>query len=88
MTEKTPPGDRIAKVMSRAGIASRRDAEKMILEGRVKVNGKVVERAALNVTPDDKIVVDGKPIKTPKPQNPKTPKPLFINELLNSSIKF
>ncbi len=65
MTEKTPPGDRIAKVMSRAGIASRRDAEKMILEGRVKVNGKVVERAALNVTPDDKIVVDGKPIKTP-----------------------
>jgi 23S rRNA pseudouridine2605 synthase len=62
MTE-TPPGDRIAKVLSRAGIASRREAERMIAEGRVAVNGKVIERAALNVTAKDRIEVDGKPLR-------------------------
>ncbi len=52
MTNKTSPdGDRIAKVLSRAGVASRREAERMIEAGRVSVNGKVIDRAALNVTP-------------------------------------
>ena len=58
---KSPPGDRIAKVIARAGLASRREAERMIAEGRVAVNGAVIDRAALNVTPSDKITVDGKP---------------------------
>ncbi|SDY21410.1 pseudouridine synthase [Citreimonas salinaria] len=61
----SPPGDRIAKVIARAGVASRREAERLIEEGRVTVNGKVVDRAALNVTAKDKVEVDGKPLSAP-----------------------
>ncbi|SMY08728.1 pseudouridine synthase [Flavimaricola marinus] len=68
MTDKpTPDGDRIAKVLSRAGVASRRDAEKMIAEGRVAVNGKRIDSPALNVGAGDRISVDGKPIGPPDP---------------------
>ena len=63
----TPTGDRIAKVLSRAGIASRRDAERMIEAGRVSVNGKRITSPALNVTPGDRISVDGKPVGPPEP---------------------
>jgi len=66
-TPKTPAGDRIAKVLSRAGIASRREAEKMIGEGRISVNGKVIKSPALNVTAKDKIAVDGRPLDGPEP---------------------
>lgn len=67
-TPATPPkGDRIAKTLSRAGIASRREAERMIEAGRVSVNGAVITSAALNVTPADRIVVDGKPVGQPEP---------------------
>ena len=52
MTDTPPSGDRIAKVLSRAGIASRREAERMIEVGRVSVNGKTITSPALNVTPD------------------------------------
>ncbi|WP_033310466.1 pseudouridine synthase [Euryhalocaulis caribicus] len=61
-TEK-PAGDRIAKVIARAGIASRRDSEKLITEGRVTVNGKTIKSPALNVTEDDEIAVDGELLK-------------------------
>lgn len=67
MTSKTPPGDRIAKVIARAGLASRREAERMIETGRVAVNGKVIDRAALNVTEADRITVDGRPLGAPEP---------------------
>ena len=67
MTETPPPGDRIAKVLSRAGIASRRDAEAMIAEGRVAVNGKRIDSPALNIAPGDRITVDGKPVGPPEP---------------------
>ncbi len=60
-------GDRIAKVIARAGVASRREAERMIEAGRVTVNGKKIERAALNVTDTDKITVDGRDLKAPEP---------------------
>jgi len=60
-------GDRIAKVLARAGVASRRSAEVMIAEGRVRVNGAVIDSPALNVTARDKIAVDGKPIGKPEP---------------------
>ncbi|MDG2340544.1 MAG: pseudouridine synthase, partial [Paracoccaceae bacterium] len=60
MTQETPKGDRIAKVLARAGVASRREAERMIEAGRVSVNGKLLTSPALNVTASDKIVVDGK----------------------------
>lgn len=57
---------RIAKVMARAGAASRREAEAMILAGRVTLNGKPVDSPALNVGPRDKIELDGKPLGKPE----------------------
>jgi 23S rRNA pseudouridine2605 synthase len=59
-------GERIAKAIARAGICSRRDAEAMILEGRVSVNGKKLSSPALNVTDSDDIRVDGKPLPQPE----------------------
>ncbi|MBU7590878.1 MAG: pseudouridine synthase, partial [Sphingopyxis terrae] len=53
------PGERIAKRLARAGIASRRDAEELIAAGRIKVNGKVLSSPAFNVMPDDVIFLDG-----------------------------
>lgn len=68
MTEATKPeGERIAKVLSRAGVASRREAERMIEIGQVAVNGKVIDSPALNVTAADRITVDGKPLAAPEP---------------------
>jgi 23S rRNA pseudouridine2605 synthase len=58
-TPQTPDGDRIAKVIARAGRASRREAERLINEGRVSVNGKVIDSPALNVTARDRVSVDG-----------------------------
>jgi 23S rRNA pseudouridine2605 synthase len=55
-------GERIAKVMARAGVCSRRDAERLIAEGRVTVNGKPLSSAAVNVTAKDTVMVDGKPL--------------------------
>ena len=62
--EATEPktGERIAKVIARAGICSRRDAEKLIADGRVALGGEKVTSPALNVAPDALITVDGKPI--------------------------
>lgn len=67
MSTTPPPGDRIAKVIARAGRASRREAEALIAAGRVAVNGKVIDRAALNVTPGDRITVDGQDLAPPEP---------------------
>jgi 23S rRNA pseudouridine2605 synthase len=61
-----PEGDRIAKVIARAGICSRRDAEKLILEGRVKLDGVLVTSPALNVTENNVIQVDEKPLAEPE----------------------
>src|SRR3954454_19539227 len=55
-------GDRIAKVIARAGLASRREAEAWIAAGRVSVNGKAISSPALNVTARDRIAVDGNPL--------------------------
>jgi 23S rRNA pseudouridine2605 synthase len=57
-----PDGERIAKVMARAGLCSRRDAEEWIAEGRVSVNGSVIDSPALNIMPSDKVVIDGEPM--------------------------
>jgi 23S rRNA pseudouridine2605 synthase len=70
LDERRPPqpprekksGERIAKVVSRAGLASRRDAEEWIVQGRVTVNGRVINSPALDVTANDVISVDGKPL--------------------------
>lgn len=55
--------ERISKILARAGIASRRDVERMIMEGRVSLNGKVLETPVVNATLADKIEVDGQPIR-------------------------
>jgi 23S rRNA pseudouridine2605 synthase len=67
VTSPPPPGERIAKLLSRAGIASRREAERLIELGQVAVNGKVVASPALNVTPADRITVAGRLVEPPGP---------------------
>ncbi|WP_342148269.1 pseudouridine synthase [Methylorubrum sp. SB2] len=57
-----PEGERIAKAIARAGIASRRDAEALIEAGRVTLNGQVLTSPAINVTEADRITVDGEPL--------------------------
>lgn len=64
---ETPSGDRIAKVIARAGVASRREAEKLIEAGLVSVNGKVITSPALNVTGKDRVVVKGRALQAPEP---------------------
>ena len=59
---KPRPGDRIAKVMARAGLCSRRDAEAWILQGRVVVNGETLATPARDIVPSDRVEVDGKPL--------------------------
>ncbi|MDR2527202.1 MAG: rRNA pseudouridine synthase [Rickettsiales bacterium] len=56
-------GERVAKVIARCGYCSRRDAEKLITEGRVKINGKVIDTPAINIT-DHSIKIDNKLLKT------------------------
>jgi 23S rRNA pseudouridine2605 synthase len=53
------PGERIAKVIARAGVCSRRDAERLIAEGRVKINGEIVDTPARKVQIQDLIEVNG-----------------------------
>ncbi len=55
-------GERIAKRLARAGVASRRDAEALIEAGRVTLNGQVLTSPAINVTAGDAITIDGDPI--------------------------
>lgn len=58
---------RIAKAMARAGLCSRREAERWIAEGRVTVNGEVLTTPARDVGPDDVVLVDGKPLPSFEP---------------------
>jgi 23S rRNA pseudouridine2605 synthase len=58
----SPEAERIAKFLARAGVCSRRDAERLIADGRVKLNGKVLDTPAVKVTAADKVQVDGRPI--------------------------
>lgn len=59
-------GERIAKRLARAGVCSRRDAEKLILEGRVAVDGRVLSSPALVVTAAQIVTVDGKIVGAPE----------------------
>jgi len=59
---ETAKGERIAKRIARAGICSRRDAERLIALGRVRLNGKVLDSPAVLVTDADSIVCDGQPV--------------------------
>lgn len=60
-------GDRIAKVLARAGVCSRREAERYIADGRVAVDGRKLLTPAFNVTPAQIVTLDGTPIAAPEP---------------------
>ena len=66
-TGETRDGERIAKVLARAGVASRRGAEAIIEARRVAVDGKLLDSPAFNVKPGQVITVDGKPIAAAEP---------------------
>jgi len=71
-TPKPPAGgephrERIAKRIARSGLCSRRDAERLIAEGRVAVNGKTLETPAFTVAPGDQITVNGNPLPETEP---------------------
>jgi 23S rRNA pseudouridine2605 synthase len=61
--------ERIAKVIARAGLCSRRDAERWIAEGRVSVDGAVLTSPAVTVTAEHLVMVDGKAL--PEPERPR-----------------
>ncbi len=67
MTTGTKTGERLARRIARAGLCSRREAERLIAAGRVAVNGMIVETPAINVTDEDEILVDGDPLPAPDP---------------------
>ena len=60
-------GERIAKVLARAGIASRREAERLIAIGAVAVNGRAIDSPALNIGPKDRVTVNGRPVAAAEP---------------------
>lgn len=64
--QKAERGERIAKFLSRAGVASRRDAEVMIEAGRVRMNNAAVTHPAVFVKKGDMVLVDGKPVNEPE----------------------
>jgi 23S rRNA pseudouridine2605 synthase len=60
-------GERVAKVIARAGLCSRRGAERLIAEGRVAVDGVTLESPAVTVGPDNRVTVNGKALPAPEP---------------------
>jgi 23S rRNA pseudouridine2605 synthase len=65
-TDEPPRGERIAKWLARAGVASRRDAEKLVAEGRVRLNNTAVTHPATFVTDGDIVVVNGAVVDAPE----------------------
>jgi 23S rRNA pseudouridine2605 synthase len=63
----TSAGDRIAKLLARAGVASRREVERMIAEGRVSLEGKVLDTPAVKLANLKGVTVDGKPVAQAEP---------------------
>lgn len=62
----TPRGDRIAKYLARAGVSSRRDAERLLTEGKVRLNNVVVTHPATFVTDGDLVTIEGKLVQEPE----------------------
>ena len=69
MNQKRPSSEpqRIAKLLARAGVASRREIERMIEERRIAIDGQPVEKPATLLTSLQGVTVDGKPVKAPAP---------------------
>ncbi len=62
-----PEGERIAKLLARAGVASRREVERMIADGRVAIDGLILETPATILKDLRGVTVDGKPVAAPEP---------------------
>ena len=60
-------GERIAKVLARAGVASRREVERLIAAGRVALNGETLTSPAVKVSPTDRVTLDGRPVAAAEP---------------------
>ena len=68
MADRLPPdGDRIAKLLARSGVASRREIERMIAEGRVALEGKVLDTPAIKLANLKGVTVDGKAVTQAEP---------------------
>jgi 23S rRNA pseudouridine2605 synthase len=65
--DTTEAGERIAKIIARVGICSRRDAEKLIADGRVTLDGASVTVQGTRATPEQSIAIDGRPLKHAEP---------------------
>ncbi len=65
--ETPEKGERIAKVIARAGVCSRREAERLIAAGRVALNGERLDSPAVNVTANQRITIDGEALPAPAP---------------------
>ena len=65
--EARPEGERIAKLLARAGVASRREVERMIADGRVAIGGKVLDTPATIIPNLNGVTVDGKPVERAEP---------------------
>ena len=61
-------GERVAKVIARAGLCSRREAERLIAEGRVAVDGVILESPAVTVGPGNRVTVNGRALPAPEPR--------------------
>ena len=60
-------GERVAKALARAGVASRREVERYIAEGRVELNGRILDTPAVKIEPGDLLTVDGQPVAAAEP---------------------
>src|SRR5437762_13621031 len=65
--DSTQQGERISKLIARAGVCSRRDAEKLIAEGHITLDGEKVASQGVRATSDQVIAIDGRPLKQPEP---------------------
>jgi len=66
-SEPRPEGERIAKLLARAGVASRREVERMIADGRIAIDGLILETPATILKDLTGVTVDGKPVAPPEP---------------------
>ena len=66
MSEAQAPSERVAKLLARVGLCSRRDAERWIAAGRVSVDGQVLTTPAVTVTAANDVRVDGMPLASPE----------------------
>jgi 23S rRNA pseudouridine2605 synthase len=66
-TADSEGGERVAKLLARAGVGSRRDVERLIGEGRIAINGRTLDTPGVKVAPGDIVTLDGEVVGEPEP---------------------